>query len=210
MSGEAWTRLWRDRTPGLLGAKHAYAVLCPFLQGPEGWRLLFEVRSSRLRRQGGEVCFPGGKMEPGESPEDCALRETEEELAIPRKRISLLGRSDFLCQMGKFILQPVPGIVDEAGFSRLVPSPAEVAAVFTVPLSFFRENPPETYTYAIKPDHTGGFPYEAVGVPLNYQWEEGTVEVPVWHWQGHTIWGMTARIVKNLLDTIEAAGYADR
>ena len=76
MTGLELERAWRGREPGLLGRKHACAVLCPFVETEEGLRLLFEVRAPSLRRQGGEVCFPGGRMEPGETPEQCALRET--------------------------------------------------------------------------------------------------------------------------------------
>ena len=43
------------------------------------------------------------------------------------------------------------------------------------------------------------FPYEAVGIPRDYPWARGRVEVPVWIWQGHVIWGMTARIVRDLV-----------
>ena len=49
--------------------------------------LLFEVRADTLDRQPGEVCFPGGHMESGETPAACALRETEEELSIPSAAI---------------------------------------------------------------------------------------------------------------------------
>ena len=80
-------RRYADHVPGLLGARHSYAVLCPLVERPDGLHLLFEVRSAALHRQPGEVCFPGGRMEAGETPEQCALRETEEELAIPRQEV---------------------------------------------------------------------------------------------------------------------------
>ena len=46
-----------------------------------------------------------------------------------------------------------------------------------------------------------GFPYEAVGISQDYPWSRGKVDVPVWYWQGHVIWGMTARIVRDLAQT---------
>ena len=110
-------RAYGGRVPGLLGARHSYAVLCPLAEGPGGPELLFEVRSASLRRQPGEVCFPGGQVEPGETPEETALRETEEELAIPRREIELLGRPDFICSQAGFLLQPVLGLVSPAGDS---------------------------------------------------------------------------------------------
>ena len=80
---ERLRRKYTGHQPGLLGARRNYAVLCPLVQLPEGPGLLFEVRAASLRRQPGEVCFPGGRAESGESPIDCALRETKEELSIP-------------------------------------------------------------------------------------------------------------------------------
>lgn len=185
--------------PGLMGARHSYAVLCPLVKRPDGLHLLFEVRSAALRRQPGEVCFPGGRREEGESAQACALRETEEELAIPAAEVELLGMPDFICNQRGFLLQPVLGLVSPAGFAEMRPSPVEVAEVFTVPLDFFRRMPPELYHYDLTPAPPKGFPYGAIGVPENYPWGRGTVEVPVWYWQGHAIWGMTARIVKELV-----------
>ena len=70
MSGalEALRRRYGGHEPGLMGARKEYAVLCPFVEREDGPHLLFEVRAAGLR-QGGEVCFPGGRMEPG----DCLL-----------------------------------------------------------------------------------------------------------------------------------------
>lgn len=203
MDAKTLQTLWHGRAPGLLGRKREFAVLCPFVERRDGLHLLFEVRASTLRRQGGQVCFPGGRMEPGETAEQCALRETEEELSIPPCHVQLLGRSDFLCQPGRFFLQPVPGLVDEAGFRALRPSPAEVGEAFTVPLKFFRSHPPELYAYALEPETPSDFPYDAVGVVPPYDWEGGEVEVPVWRWENHAVWGLTGRIVKNLLETME-------
>ena len=122
-------RRYADHVPGLLGARHSYAVLCPLVERPDGLHLLFEVRSAALHRQPGEVCFPGGRMEAGETPEQCALRETEEELSIPRAEIRLLGQGDFICNQRGFLLHPVLGVVSSKGLEALRPSPAEVANV---------------------------------------------------------------------------------
>lgn len=189
---------YQNHVPGLLGAKHSYAVLCPLVEKEDGLHLLFEVRAEGLR-QAGEVCFPGGRMEPGESVEACALRETEEELGIPANQVQLLGQSDFLCNQRGFLLCPVIGLVSEAGMAALCPSPAEVAEVFTVPLSFFRSTAPEVYTYDVVPQIPADFPYEAMGIDPSYPWSRGRNDVPVWHYEGHIIWGMTARILRDIL-----------
>ena len=192
-------RRYADHVPGLLGARHSYAVLCPLVERPDGLHLLFEVRSAALHRQPGEVCFPGGRMEAGETPEQCALRETEEELSIPRAEIRLLGQGDFICNQRGFLLRPLPGLVSPAGLAALRPAPAEVAEVFTVPVEFFRTTLPQPCAYDLIPRVPESFPYEAVGIPRDYPWNCGKVEVPVWLYGGHAIWGMTARIVRDLV-----------
>ena len=196
-------RRYADHVPGLLGARHSYAVLCPLVERPDGLHLLFEVRSAALHRQPGEVCFPGGRMEAGETPEQCALRETEEELAIPRQEVEVLGRPYFICNQAGFLMQPVLGLVSAAGFAAVAPSPAEVGEAFTVPLAFFRETAPEQYVYALQPDVPGDFPYETVGIPADYRWARGRVEVPIWYWQGHAVWGMTARLTQDIVRHLE-------
>ena len=195
---EALRRRFGGHTPGLMGARHAFAVLCPLVERPGGPHLLFEVRAAELR-QGGEVCFPGGKLEPGETPEAGALRETEEELAVPASEITLLGRTDFLCSQRGFLLHPFLGLVSPAGMAAMRPSPAEVAEVFTVPLSFFRETAPDIRRYELLPQVPEDFPYGPVGIPRDYPWARGRAEVPIWYYKGRAIWGMTARLVREII-----------
>lgn len=195
---EELRRRFGGHAPGLMGARHSYAVLCPLVEKPDGLHLLFEVRAAGLR-QGGEVCFPGGRAEVGESPLACALRETEEELSIPSSEVTILGTPDFICSQRGFLLWPVLGLVSRAGLGALCPSPAEVAEVFTVPLSFFQNTAPELYSYDLVPQGPEGFPYEELGISRDYPWSRGRVDVPVWQYQGHVIWGMTGRIVRELV-----------
>ena len=186
------------RDPEWMDEKRCCAVLVPFLERDGEMHVLFERRAGGIH-QGGETCFPGGGAEPGESDTACALRETEEELTIPPAEIRLLGEGDFICSQRGFLLRPLPGLVSHAGFAALRPAPAEVADVYTVPLEFFRSTPPERYTYDLLPHVPDDFPYETVGIPRDYPWAAGRVEVPVWVWRGRVIWGMTARIVADLI-----------
>ena len=195
---DALRRRYDGHTPGLMGARHSFAVLCPLVEQEDGLHLLFEVRAPQLR-QGGEVCFPGGRKESGESFLECALRETEEELSVPRSAITVLGTPDFMAHGNGTLLQPILGLVSPAGMEALAPSPSEVSETFTVPLSFFRNTAPEVYTYDLLPHVQEDFPYEKVGIPRDYRWARNRVDVPVWYWENKVIWGLTARIVRNLL-----------
>ena len=93
--------------PGLLDGRRSYAVLVPLVEREDGIHVLYEVRSLTLRRQPGEVCFPGGHIEVGETPEQCALRETFEELGIPEGEVRVLGRLDFIAHRSNFIMYPI-------------------------------------------------------------------------------------------------------
>lgn len=143
--------------------------------------------------------FPAGRWNRERPRQDCALRETEEELSIHRAEIRLLGQGDFICNQRGFLLRPLPGLVSPAGLAALRPAPAEVAEVFTVPVEFFRTTLPQPCAYDLIPHVPESFPYEAVGIPRDYPWNCGKVEVPVWLYGGHAIWGMTARIVRDLV-----------
>ena len=206
MNRDALQKLLQNREPGLMDATGRYAVLVPLAQGPKGPSLLYEVRAKTLRRQPGEVCFPGGRLEKGESPEQCALRELEEELAIPPAAVQVLGRLDFIAHRANFIMYPILGWVEDWGISRLSPSPAEVEETFFVPLSHLKQNPPLEYTYQLMPTPAENFPYDVIGIPRDYKWQPGGENVPVYPWEGRAIWGLTGRITRHLLQLLEEAG----
>lgn len=193
---------FKTRTPGLMDARRAYAVLVPLVERDGELHLLYEVRASTLRRQPGEVCFPGGLMEPGETPEACALRETWEELGIPPEAVEVIAPLDFQCSLGDQVFYPILGHVAPNGAEALRPSPAEVKEAFWVPVDFFLCHPPEVYTYALVPD-VREFPYERIGFPQGYPWRRGRMEVPIYQWEGRVIWGMTARTVRGLLEAMQ-------
>lgn len=199
-SVEAFRARWAGHVPKLQEATGEYAVLVPLVEGPEGLSLLFEVRADTLGRQPGEVCFPGGRMEPGEGPEACALRETWEELGIPRSAVEVVAQLDFLAHQGGFVLYPVLGIVDPAALAAMAPGPAEVKETFLVPVDWLRAHPPEEHVYDLVPQVGEDFPYERIGFPQGYRWRKGRVTVPIYRWAGHPIWGLTGRIVKHLME----------
>lgn len=198
MDQETLRRKLAEHRPSLQQARGEFAVLVPLVEGPEGLSLLYEVRPAKLHHHSGEVCFPGGRMEPGETPRQCALRETREELGIPAERIGLLGDLDFLYLRSEGLMYPVLARLDPA--APLRPSPYEVRDTFTVPLSFLRAHPPTIYRYPLRPEIGADFPYDKVGAAADYPWQTGHMEVPVYEGLPYPLWGLTARITWWLLE----------
>ena len=141
-----------------------------------------------------------GRLEPGEDAVSCALRETWEELGIPRPAVEVVAELDWLTHQGGFVLYPVLGIVSPEAAERLHPGPAEVKETFFVPVDWLRAHPPEVYAYPLIPRVGEDFPYARIGFPQGYRWRGGRVEVPIYAWEGRAIWGLTGRITRRLLE----------
>ena len=185
--------------PGLLDGKRSYAVLVPLVVREDGIHVLYEVRALTLRRQPGEVCFPGGHIEAGETPEQCALRETFEELGIPEKHVHVLGRLDFIAHRSNFIMYPILGLVSGETADAMKLCEAEVGETFEVPLEHLLTHDPIEYDYSLIPTPPVNFPYDLLNIPRDYKWQPGSENVPVYPWQGHAIWGLTGRITRHLV-----------
>lgn len=131
-----------DLNPGWLPANgqdpaslRPAAVLAPIVERPEGLTVLLTRRTDHLANHPGQISFPGGRMEPEDaSPEDTALRETEEEIGLGRRHVELVGRLDTYITRTGFEITPIVGMVTPP--FDLVPDPDEVAEIFEVPLAF--------------------------------------------------------------------------
>ena len=198
MDQETLRRKLAEHRPSLQQARGEFAVLVPLVEGPEGLSLLYEVRPAKLHHHSGEVCFPGGRMEPGETPRQCALRETWEELGIPESAVTVIGEMDFIHIRAGSLLRPVLGEVDPAALAAMRPAPEEVAGTFLLPLRELKAHPPEVYLYR-QPVEAPDFPYADAGVPADYPWRPWRLEVPVYHGLPYHLWGITARITMDLL-----------
>lgn len=198
--------LLNSHSPAPMDATANYAVLVPLVDLEGELHLLYEVRAAALRHQPGEVCFPGGRMEGGETAQECALRETWEELSLPSSAIQVLGPLDFICHRSGFIMYPILAAVDADAAKNLIPNPAEVDSTFLVPLSALRAMPTEEYRYELLPIPGEDFPYERIGIPRDYPWQHGVETGPIYPWRDKAIWGLTGRITRHVLSLLNEEG----
>ena len=154
--------------------------------------------------QPGDVCFPGGHQEKGESLQETALRETEEEIGIPRESIQVLGKSDFVLTIYRGMIQPFVGFVPYEVYQQAKPNPEEVEAIFTVPLKFFMETEPDKYDTIWKVIQSDDFPYERIEGGKNYPFSKNRTTQLFYEYDGYTIWGFTAQVIRNIVDILKA------
>jgi 8-oxo-dGTP pyrophosphatase MutT (NUDIX family) len=159
----------------LPGELRAAAVLCAITERERPGFLLIH-RPSDMRSHPGQVAFPGGKVDPGESAIEAALREANEELGIDPAAVTVIGASDVYRTGTGYSITPVIAVVPPD--LELRPNPTEVAKWFEAPVDFVFD-------------------------PANHQrqsafWagtERSYIEI-LWH--EHRIWGVTAAIIANL------------
>ena len=200
-------------SPGAMldGEQFVGGVLVPFVLLDSTLHLVFEKRAENIR-QPGEISFTGGRFdrELDRSTRDTAVRETVEELGIPRKRVVAFRRVGTVMTGHAAAVDVYPGILRIASLSELAPAAAEVAEVFTVPFSHFVEHDPDRYTvhdevHSFYTDKDGQevftFPARELGLPDRYHrsWGRREQTVLCYPWEKHQIWGMTARIIYSLV-----------
>ena len=138
-----------------------------------------------MRLHAGEVAFPGGKLEEGDLDGwHTALREAEEEIALPPTSVQRLGQMPKAVSRTKIEVLPCVGVLNEP--VELLANPDELESVFTVPLSFLADEN-----------------------NLHLQWLEHRGEirqVPSYNYQGYEVWGMTARLLVELVNMACDAG----
>lgn len=160
------------------------AVLVLFHPDPSDWNLVLTVRTSHLSAHAGQVSFPGGRIEPGESPEHAALREYEEELGSPGV-CEVIGRlPDVSVYASNFLVTPVVALTTDKPL--YLPNPNEVADVIELPLSFLADR-------ARQGEH------EIVRGPLRFQTPHLLVA-------DRQVWGATWIILGELLERLESLG----
>lgn len=153
--------------------------------------------------QPGDICFPGGHREEGETLKETALRETEEEIGIARKDIRLLGKSDFMLTIYRGMIQPYIGYIPYEVFQTATPNPNEVEEIFTVPLRFFLKTEPERHDTVWEVMESTDFPYEKIEGGRNYPFSKGKATQLFYEYHGRIIWGFTAQVIRNIIEILQ-------
>lgn len=154
----------------------AAAVLMAITERPEPGLILTQ-RTDTLRRHAGQVAFPGGRVDPEDADViAAALREAQEEIALPPAHVRVIGTTDRYRTGTGYDITPVIGIVPPD--LMLIPSEAEVAAVFEVPLAFVLD--------------------PANHVEASAEWQGRIRTFYEIHWGERRIWGATAGMIVNL------------
>lgn len=163
------------------------AVVVPLFAGEKGIEMLFTVRSSKLSNHAGEVAFPGGRVDAGESLEQAACRECWEELGISILPDDFLGVLDDHPSPAKYTTTPFVVWLESYMKADLHINPAEVDSVFSIPLAtLLKIQPTSKDVYVLG---------KGRGRKLHF-----------YRTAQHTIWGMTGNVVVNFLDILRGQG----
>jgi 8-oxo-dGTP pyrophosphatase MutT (NUDIX family) len=163
----------------LAGARPA-AVLAPIVARPGGATVLLTLRASHMRAHSGQIAFPGGKIDEGETPLAAALREAREEIGLAISAVEPLGWLDPYLTGTGYRIMPLVGIVD-SGFAPSI-NAAEVEDVFETPLSFLMN--------------------EANHQRHAREWNGRLRHFYAIPWGERYIWGATAGILRNLFERL--------
>lgn len=182
------------------------AVVIPLIGEKDEMKVLFEVRSDKLRTQPGEICFPGGSCEKGERPRQTALREICEELQLKKRQIQLIGPADIFISPFNMMIYPFFGLLKDY---KNTYNASEVGEIFTVPLKFFCSHKPQTWEQKVRIETAEDFPWERVPGGRNYPWRQGRYPVCFYEYEGadgcvRHIWGLTAKIMENAVSILKA------
>lgn len=183
-----------------IGDHRYFSVLLPLILVEDELHLLYEVRGSNIS-QPGETSFPGGSVEPGETFQETAIRETMEELNLSREHIRILGEMDYIMNeyaiIHCFIGQIVDVTLEDIHFNE------EVQGLFTIPLDYFIENKPTYYSSTVKLEHPDDFPFELVPNGKDYKFRIGVHSVPFYHLEKHRLWGFTANLTDRFISILD-------
>ncbi|MDG5786489.1 CoA pyrophosphatase [Evansella sp. AB-P1] len=177
-----------------------FALFVPLIEKDGELTIIFEVRAQNIR-QPGEICFPGGKVDDEDrSYSSAAVRELSEELGVETSNIELLGELDYMVTPFKLILYPFLGKISSD--ATIEKNDAEVKEVLYIPLSTLLKMKPKEHHVFLKVMPEESFPYHLIPNGENYNWRTGKITEQFYEYEGHVIWGLTARILTHVLDEI--------
>lgn len=200
----------------LIGKERKYsnaAVLIPLVEIGGEYHVLFQVRSDHIR-QGGEVGFPGGMIEPEDKGDyqETAIRETIEELGVERKQIKTLGYFGTYVAHSDVTIDVYAAEVQIKSIESLELS-KEVASVFTVPLVGLLNMEPEIHFIQMRVqqsfvdeegDEVVMLDIKALGLPEKYgqPWRMRKRKVYFYRYEDYIIWGMTGEILYEFMEIL--------
>lgn len=186
--------------PYINGAEfmHRSSVFIPLIKRNSEIEILFEVRASSLKHRPSEISFPGGGIELGETPIQTAIRETQEEIGSHIDDLDIISELDLLVTPVKHIIHPFVGYLNNLNHIKL--NKDEVDHIFTVPLKYFLENPPEEYFNTVEVIPDSNLPFDLIPGNKNYKFERGKSRVLFYKYDNYVIWGITAKILYNFLE----------
>ncbi len=178
------------------------AVLVPILDRPDGPTLLFTRRTETVPHHKGEISFPGGGTEHGEDAPRAALREAEEEVGLAPGRVEIAGVLDDVPSIARYVVTPVVGWVRDPP-EAFQAAAFEVSEPFEVPLARLLD---PSIRRATLWDPARLPPAAAAAVASRVEFER--VDPSTGHWvvwsfdagADRTVWGLTARILADLVD----------
>lgn len=167
------------------------AVLINLLQRNNEWHVLFIKRAERNGDyHSGQVAFPGGKYEEGDSSiRHTALREAHEEIGLHPAHVEVLGCLDSYTTISNFQIYPFVSLVPWP--TALTPQKSEVAKIFTIPLRWLADEK----NYSLKTPHR-----RHPSIPAG---SDRPQAVYFEHYDGELLWGATARITLSLLQALD-------
>lgn len=181
------------------------AVCMALILTKNGPDIILQVRSSKLEEQPGDISLPGGMIEQGETPQQAACRELEEELEISKEQYEVISQLDIM-HTGNLLIYPFLVVLKDYHGTF---NAAEVAEIFTVPLAFFLQEEPEVHEILLEVKEPEDFPFEKIYGGKKYGWRKRTEKVYFYDYHQYCIWGITAKLIHSFIQICKTEGLID-